>query len=131
MKIINGTELSKKIKADLKIKIENLIEKHQRAPHLTLILVGNDANSASLVKMKEKACQTVGITSEIITLEETISESELLNIIDRLNQDSNVDGILIQLPLPEHLNTNKAIEHIALEKDVDAFHPVNIAHLNT
>lgn len=131
MKIISGTKLAQKIKNELKEKIPTLIQKYGRAPHITLVLVGNNPSNVSLVHLKDNACHYTGIESDILTLDEHISESELLSVIDKLNADKRTDAILIQLPIPEHLNKNKIIEHIALEKDVDAFNPINISNLAT
>src|SRR5574344_709575 len=131
MKVISGTKLAQSIKNGLKEKIPSLIQKYGRAPHLTLVLVGNDPGNASLVHLKDKACHFIGIDSTILTLDDQISENDLLKVIDDLNHNDQTDGILIQLPIPPNLNKDKIIEHIAVDKDVDAFNPINVANLST
>ena len=127
--IISGTLLSQKLKDAMKIQIEELVAKHGRAPHLAVILVGNNPGSISYVAGKEKACIYVGIKNTTICKEDTITEEELLALIDELNHDDNVDGILVQLPLPKHINEDKVIEKIDIRKDVDGFHPLNVSSL--
>ena len=127
--IISGKKLAETIKNGLKLDVEEYKIKYGRAPHLVVILVGDDPGSKSYVAGKEKASIEVGITNTTIVKEASISEEELLNIINDLNNDDSVDGILVQLPLPKHINESKVIESIALEKDVDGFHPLNVASL--
>ncbi len=127
--VLSGKDLAAKIKADLKNQLPELIEKYGRKPHLVVILVGEDPGSVSYVKGKGKACEEVGILNTTIRKDESITEEELLKIIDELNNDSKVDGILVQLPLPKHIDTDKVINEIAPDKDVDGFHPLNVASL--
>lgn len=127
--IISGTELAKEIKADVKRKVEDSIKKYGRAPHLVVILVGEDPASQSYVKGKGRDAEEVGFKSTTIVKPADISEKELLDLIENLNKDDSVDGILVQLPLPSHIDEDKVIEAIALEKDVDGFHPGNVAAL--
>ena len=129
--ILDGKSLAKKIRQQLKSEINQFIEKGLRNPSLAVILVGNDPASEVYVKNKRKACEEVGINSLYIHLKEETPEEELLNIIEKLNKDEDVDGILVQLPLPKHINTQKVINAILPEKDVDGFHPENVGKLAT
>jgi methylenetetrahydrofolate dehydrogenase (NADP+)/methenyltetrahydrofolate cyclohydrolase len=128
--IISGKELSKTIRAEVKEKVEQLRETYGRPPHLAVVLVGEDPASRSYVKAKERACKKAMMESTVILKEETIREEELLKIIDDLNKDETVDGILVQLPLPKHIDEDKVIDAIELEKDVDGFHPLNLAYMH-
>ncbi len=107
-------------------KIEKDIQKNELTPNLTLIKVGNDPASEIYVKHKQKTCREIGINSTIIEYEESISEDKLLSKIKKLNKDKSVNGILVQLPLPKHIDASKVIESVDPEKDVDGFHPTNI-----
>ena len=129
-KIISGKELSKTIRSDVKNKVEQLTKKYKRAPHLAVVLVGEDPASKSYVKAKERACKKALMDSTVIIKEEEISEEDLLDIIEKLNADPTVDGILVQLPLPDHIDEDKIIDSIQLEKDVDGFHPLNLAYMH-
>lgn len=128
--IIYGTALAKNMREEIKNETTKLIEKGIQ-PHLTVILIGEDPASKSYVGGKEKACYETGVQSEIILLPETTTEEELLTHIDRLNASPSVDGILVQLPLPDHINEQNIIEAIQPEKDVDGFHPINIGRMMT
>ena len=128
-KIISGKELSAKLKADMAAQGAEFPEKYGRVPHLVVILVGDNPASVSYVTGKAKASETVGIKNTTIRKPETISEEELLSLIRELNEDDSVDGILVQLPLPKHISESKVIETISKEKDVDGFHPLNVAAL--
>lgn len=128
-KIISGKLLAKCIKDNLKEEIDNLILKGYRRPKLSVILVGDDPASQSYVKGKSKACEECGIINETILLSNDISEEELLSKIDSLNKDDEVDGILVQLPLPKHINESRVIEAVDYTKDVDGFHSQNVAKL--
>lgn len=125
MKLIDGNAIAAQIRDELREKIE----KESIKPKLTAVLVGNNPASAVYVRNKQKACEEVGIDSEIIKLEESISERDLLDIIRRLNEDKNTNGIIVQLPLPEQISENKVIEAIDPLKDVDGFHPINMGFL--
>ena len=127
--IISGKDLSQKLKDAMKLEVAELYEKHGRVPHLVVVLVGNNPSSISYVTGKEKACEYVGIKNSTIKLQEDITEEELISVIHELNNDDSVDGILVQLPLPKHISEEKIIEMIAIEKDVDGFHPLNVANL--
>ena len=127
--IISGKDLAKRIKSEIAEQVPGLIEKYGRAPHLAVILVGEDPASQSYVKSKGKDAEQVGYKSTTIRLPEETSEVELIKIINDLNNDESVDGILVQLPVPKHIDENKVIEAISKEKDVDGFHPANVAAL--
>jgi methylenetetrahydrofolate dehydrogenase (NADP+)/methenyltetrahydrofolate cyclohydrolase len=129
--ILDGRKVAKKIKQQLKEEIENYVSKGLRNPSLAVILVGTDPASEVYVKNKRKACEEVGINSIYIHLKEEIPEEELLKYIDKLNKDEEVDGILVQLPLPKHINTQNIITAIDPNKDVDGFHPENVGKLAT
>lgn len=127
--IISGTEIAKKMRAELTDKIQTYLIKGYRAPGLAVILVGSDPASQIYVKNKQKACNEIGIFSQSFTFSDEITEIELLNLISRLNTDDTIDGILVQLPLPAHINVNNIIEAIDPNKDVDGFHPYNVGRL--
>ncbi|MDZ7672684.1 MAG: bifunctional methylenetetrahydrofolate dehydrogenase/methenyltetrahydrofolate cyclohydrolase FolD [Halanaerobiales bacterium] len=127
-KIIDGKQIAKNIRMELKEEIKDLKEEG-RVPGLTVVMVGNNPASETYVSMKEKAAQEIGIKSELIKKDKDISEKQLLDLIDDLNNDSTVDGILVQLPLPDHIDEKKVIESIVAEKDVDGFHPINTGRL--
>jgi len=126
--IINGKEIAKKLREKIKNEVQELKGKGI-TPGLAVILVGDDPASQVYVRNKEKACQEVGIYSEIHHLSETISQSELINLIDKLNTNPQIHGILVQLPIPAHLNEKEVIERISPQKDVDGFHPLNAGAL--
>lgn len=126
--VISGKQLAKELRENMKEEI-NLLKQRGITPHLTVILIGNDPASHSYVNGKKKASEEVGISSEIIKLDATITEDELLDKIQELNKDPNVHGILVQLPLPEHIDEQKVIETIDPKKDVDGFHPINVGRM--
>ena len=128
-KIISGKDLSVKLKAEMAEQVKTFPEKYGRVPHLVVILVGEDPASQSYVKGKAKAFEVVGINNTTILKPADISEAELLGLIDQLNADDTVDGILVQLPLPDHISEDKVIAAISKDKDVDGFHPLNVAAL--
>lgn len=127
--VVSGKDLSLELKEAMRLEVLDLIGKYNRAPHLAVVLVGNNPSSISYVTGKEKACEFVGIKNSTIRVEDTISEEELVDLILMLNNDDNVDGILVQLPLPKHIDEERIIETIAISKDVDGFHPLNVANL--
>ena len=127
-KIINGSKLAGEIKENLKTEVKKLKEEG-RAPGQATILIGNDPAAKSYVNMKKKVAKNLGIKSQVHNLDSDIEEKELINLIYDLNNDRDVDGILIQLPLPEHINETKVIENIDSTKDVDGFHPLNTGRL--
>ncbi|MDT8862530.1 bifunctional methylenetetrahydrofolate dehydrogenase/methenyltetrahydrofolate cyclohydrolase FolD [Alkalihalobacillus sp. MEB130] len=128
--LLNGKELASKKREQLKKDVEQLASK-QVVPGLAVILVGEDPASQTYVRAKEKACEQAGIHSVLIKKPNTITEEELLAEIERLNHDSSIDGILVQLPIPEHISEQAVIEKIAPNKDVDGFHPINIGKMMT
>jgi len=128
--IISGRALSKEIREEVRIKVEELKATYKAVPHLAVVLVGEDPASQSYVKAKERACAKAGMKSTGIIKSDSISEEELLEIITGLNNDPEVHGILVQLPLPKHIDENKVIDAIDISKDVDGFHPLNIAYMH-
>ena len=127
--VISGKELATLRRNKMKEEVIEFGKKYPRLPHLVVILVGEDPGSVSYVTGKGKACVEIGIQNTTIKKPVTITEEELLNLIDELNNDNTVDGILVQLPLPKHINSDLVIKRIAPEKDVDGFHPINVASL--
>jgi len=128
--IIDGKMLSNELKTNMKDEVISL-KKSGIIPHLTVILLGDNPASRSYVKGKEKACAETGISSNLIELKEDITEEKLLKEIEKLNHDTSVHGILVQLPLPDHIEEQKIIEIISPQKDVDGFHPINIGRMMT
>lgn len=128
-KLIDGKLTSEKIKKNIAVQVAKLIDNDERAPHLAAVLVGADPASEFYVKSKEKACQSVGMTSSVYKYNDKISEKELLDVIDFLNNDPEIDGFIVQLPLPKHINVDKIINSINPAKDVDGFHPTNIGKM--
>jgi methylenetetrahydrofolate dehydrogenase (NADP+) / methenyltetrahydrofolate cyclohydrolase len=129
MKLLDGKLVSQAVKDDLKTKTSQLREKGGKIPHLAAILVGNNGASETYVASKVKSCEEIGFRSTLIRLEQQISEEELLQQIKQLNNDADIDGILVQLPLPKHISEQKVIDTIAAEKDVDGFHPVSVGRM--
>ena len=127
--LIKGSEISKQIKEELKAEIANLKEKNNIIPGLATVLVGEDEASKVYVGAKEKTCKELGIYSERMDIPAATTETELLAIIERLNKDPKIHGILVQLPLPKHIDEKKILYAIDPAKDVDAFHPVNVGKL--
>jgi methylenetetrahydrofolate dehydrogenase (NADP+)/methenyltetrahydrofolate cyclohydrolase len=128
-KIISGTETAKAIREELQIEVSELKEKHNIVPGLVTILVGEDPASQSYVSAKNKTAKALGIHSEQVTLPADTSEEELLGIVEKYNNDRAINGILVQLPLPKHINETKILYAINPDKDVDGFHPVNIGKM--
>lgn len=129
MKIIDGKELSKNLKEQLAHEIAEYKQNTGIVPKLTAVIVGDDPASQVYVGSKSRSCSQVGIESDVITLPSNTSESELLDLIDTLNNDKTVNAILVQLPLPGHVDNQKVIYKISPDKDVDGFHPTNIGRL--
>ncbi|MDD6911040.1 bifunctional methylenetetrahydrofolate dehydrogenase/methenyltetrahydrofolate cyclohydrolase FolD [Actinobacillus minor] len=127
--IISGTNLSKQIKANISTQIKTYISEGKRAPGLAVILVGSDPASQVYVNSKRKSCEEIGIFSKSYDLPAETTEAELLQLIEQLNYDESVDGILVQLPLPKQIDSTKVIEAILPHKDVDGFHPYNVGRL--
>jgi methylenetetrahydrofolate dehydrogenase (NADP+)/methenyltetrahydrofolate cyclohydrolase len=129
MLLLDGKIASQSVKDDLKKATQDLIEQGKRAPHLAAVLIGNNGASETYVASKVKSCSEIGFTSTLIRFNDSISEDELLQRIDELNNDDSIDGILVQLPLPKHINEGKIIDTIHPEKDVDGFHPMNVGRM--
>ena len=129
MEILDGKKVSAKVREDLKLEVDNL-KKEGIKPKLAVIMVGNDLASKVYVRNKNKACEEIGIEYEEFLLGEETTMEELLNVIDNLNKNQNIDGILLQSPIPKHLDINKAFRAILPEKDVDGFHPINAGKLS-
>ena len=128
-RILSGKELATKMRQEMQLELTKLKDEHTLVPALSVILVGDDPGSISYVKGKEKACAEVGIDVKKYKFEADYPEASLLKLISDLNQDSTVHGILVQLPLPKHINEEKVLFAIDPEKDVDGFHPVNVGRL--
>ena len=127
--IISGTQLASQIKSNVAQQISQYVAQGKRAPGLAVILVGADPASQVYVGSKRKSCAEIGIASKSYDLPETTTEQALLELIEELNQDAEINGILVQLPLPKHIDSTKVIEQISPEKDVDGFHPYNVGRL--
>lgn len=128
-RIINGKAIAKEVRQEVAQAVEEIRARDGQVPKLTVVLVGEDPASQSYVRGKEKACAQTGMASETLCLPENTSEEELLDIIEGLNEDPAVNGILVQLPLPAHLQADRIIQAIHPDKDVDCFHVVNLGHL--
>ena len=129
MQLIDGKQIAEEIKAEIKLKVDAMKSQGLRPPHLAAILVGHDGGSETYVAHKVKDCEQVGFESTLIRFEDDVTEAELLRRIDHLNADSGIDGFIVQLPLPKHINEQKIIEAISPKKDVDGFHPVNAGRM--
>jgi methylenetetrahydrofolate dehydrogenase (NADP+)/methenyltetrahydrofolate cyclohydrolase len=129
MQILDGQLTARTIKENLKIKVAAMLADGKKIPHLAAVLVGNNGASETYVAAKVKACAEIGFKSTMIRLDDNISETKLLSVIEDLNSDMDVDGILVQLPLPKHISDEKIILAIDPDKDVDGFHPVNVGKL--
>ena len=129
MQRLNGKETAKQIRAELKHKVSLRKEMGQKIPHLAAVLVGNDGGSLSYVTSKVKACEEIGFESTLIRFEDTISEDTLLAKVIELNNDDHIDGFIVQLPLPDHINEIKVTDTISPNKDVDGFHPKNLGNM--
>jgi len=126
MQLIDGKATAKAIKQEIKTEVESILASGRRAPHLAAILVGHDGGSETYVAYKIKDCEEVGFRSTLVRFEEDVKEERLLEKIEELNQDVSLDGFIVQLPLPDHINEQNVIEAIDPKKDVDGFHPVNV-----
>jgi len=129
MTILDGKIASASVRDSLKNSVEKILQSGGRKPHLAAILVGNDGGSETYVASKVKNCSEIGFESSLIRFHDSIEEAVLLDEIKQLNNDPSVDGILVQLPLPKHLNADRVIEAINPDKDVDGFHPINVGKL--
>ena len=130
MTLIDGKQTATDIKKEIAAEVAAMVAAGERAPHLAAILVGHDGGSETYVANKVKACEMCGFKSSLLRFDDTITEAELLAEIDRLNKDPEVDGFIVQLPLPRHIDEQKVTEAIDPSKDVDGFHPVNVGKLS-
>lgn len=131
MQLIDGKATSNQIKEELKEEVAGIIDSEKRAPHLVAVLVGNDPASETYVNSKEKTAKNLGFMSSVYRLESNITEEELLDTVDFLNKDPEVDGFIVQLPLPDHIDPDKIIQSVDPQKDVDGFHPINLGRMMT
>ena len=129
MTLIDGKQTAASIKLNIAKQVEEIIKNGGKRPHLVAILVGHDGGSETYVANKVKACEECGFKSSLIRFEDTISEAELIEQVEKLNADPDIDGFIVQLPLPKHINEQKIIEAIDYRKDVDGFHPINVGRL--
>ncbi|OUV76194.1 MAG: bifunctional 5,10-methylene-tetrahydrofolate dehydrogenase/5,10-methylene-tetrahydrofolate cyclohydrolase [Flavobacteriales bacterium TMED123] len=129
MIILDGKKTSNDIKEEIAIEVAELLSSGKKRPHLAAILVGNDGASETYVNAKVKACEKAGLQSTLVRFEDKVSEEELLAAIEQINQDVSIDGLIVQLPLPKHIDEMKVTESIFPEKDVDGFHPSNIGKM--
>lgn len=130
MTLIDGKKTADDIKREIAAEVEEMVGLGKRRPHLAAILVGHDGGSETYVANKVKACEACGFTSTLIRYEDDVTEQELLDTIKQLNEDPEVDGFIVQLPLPKHISEQKIIEAIDYRKDVDGFHPVNVGRMS-
>ncbi len=129
MKLIDGKKIAENIRMEIKTEVARLIDDDEKTPHLSAVIVGEDPASQTYVAGKEKACKSVGFQSSVYKLPENTSEKELLELIMFLNKDTEVDGFIVQLPLPGHISEEKVIQSINPSKDVDGFHPANLGRM--
>lgn len=130
MTIIDGKQVAEDIKGEIKAEVDEIVAAGGKRPHLAAILVGHDGGSETYVANKVKACERCGFKSSLIRFEDDITEEQLLATIADLNNDDDVDGFIVQLPLPRHINEQRVIEAINPEKDVDGFHPINVGKMS-
>lgn len=129
MKLIDGKTIAETIKNEIRTEVAAIIDRDERTPHLAAILVGNDPASETYVSSKERACQSLGITSSLYRFEESVTEEKLLGVIAFINSDPDIDGLIVQQPLPRHINTDRVVAAIHPDKDVDGFHPLNVGKM--
>ena len=129
MELIDGKATAAKIKEEIAAEVEQIVAKGGKRPHLAAILVGHDGGSETYVKNKVLACEKCGFKSTLLRFEDDITEEQLLAEVDKLNKDTDVDGFIVQLPLPKHISEQKVIEAIDYRKDVDGFHPINVGRM--
>ncbi|EFC71901.1 bifunctional methylenetetrahydrofolate dehydrogenase/methenyltetrahydrofolate cyclohydrolase FolD [Prevotella sp. oral taxon 299] len=130
MQLIDGKAVAAAIKEEIAAEVKSIIANGGKQPHLAAVLVGHDGGSETYVKNKVLACEQCGFKSTLIRFEDDITEEELLNCVKQLNEDSDVDGFIVQLPLPKHINEQRIIEAIDYRKDVDGFHPINVGRMS-
>ncbi len=130
MTILDGKQTAEQIKSEIAAEVEAMVNSGKRRPHLAAILVGHDGGSETYVANKVKACERCGFKSTLLRFEDDITENELLKAVEGLNNDPDVDGFIVQLPLPKHISEQRVIEAIDYRKDVDGFHPVNVGRMS-
>lgn len=130
MTLIDGKKVADEIKQEIAATVEKMVAEGKKRPHLAAILVGHDGGSETYVAHKVRACEQCGFTSTLIRMEDDATEAELLEAVERLNNDPDVDGFIVQLPLPKHISEQKVIEAIDYRKDVDGFHPINVGRMS-
>lgn len=129
MQLIDGKKIAEQIQSEIAEEVKSMVASGKRAPHLAAVLVGNDGGSMTYVNAKMKACERIGFRSTSLTFDATITEEELLAVVHKLNNDAELDGFIVQLPLPKHINEHKIVQAIDPKKDVDGFHPVNVGRM--
>lgn len=130
MQLIDGKATAAAIKAEIAEEVKTMVAQGSKQPHLAAVLVGHDGGSETYVKNKVKACEQCGFKSSLIRFEDDVTEEELLQCVDKLNKDEDVDGFIVQLPLPEHIDEQKIIMAVDYKKDVDGFHPINVGRMS-
>ena len=130
MELIDGKKIADTIKAEIAAEVEKMVGEGKKRPHLAAVLVGHDGGSETYVAHKVKACEQCGFKSPLIRFEDDVTEQQLLDTIDSLNADADIDGSIVQLPLPKHISEQKIIEAIDYRKDVDGFHPINVGRMS-
>lgn len=130
MQLIDGKATAAAIKAEIAEEVKTMVAQGGKQPHLAAVLVGHDGGSETYVKNKVKACEQCGFKSSLIRFEDDVTEEELLQCVDKLNKDEDVDGFIVQLPLPEHIDEQKIIMAVDYKKDVDGFHPINVGRMS-
>lgn len=130
MQLIDGKATAAAIKAEIAEEVKTMVARGGKQPHLAAVLVGHDGGSETYVKNKVKACEQCGFKSSLIRFEDDVTEEELLQCVDKLNKDEDVDGFIVQLPLPEHIDEQKIIMAVDYKKDVDGFHPINVGRMS-
>ncbi len=130
MELIDGKKIADDIKKEIAIEVEKMVAEGKKRPHLAAVLVGHDGGSETYVTHKVKACEQCGFTSTLIRFEDDVTEEKLLETIDELNKNTDIDGFIVQLPLPKHISEQKIIEAIDYRKDVDGFHPINVGRMS-
>lgn len=130
MQLIDGKATAAAIKAEIAEEVKTMVARGGKQPHLAAVLVGHDGGSETYVKNKVKACEQCGFKSTLMRFEDDVTEEELLQCVDKLNKDEDVDGFIVQLPLPEHIDEQKIIMAVDYKKDVDGFHPINVGRMS-
>ena len=130
MELIDGKKIADDIKKEIAIEVEKMVTEGKKRPHLAAVLVGHNGGSETYVAHKVKACEQCGFTSTLIRFEDDVTEEKLLETIEELNNNTDIDGFIVQLPLPKHISEQKIIEAIDYHKDVDGFHPINVGRMS-